>query len=200
MDGTAAEFLKDHPELLTQKGELRANYQRVADAAHAIRRQPVLTDIIDRCEKQVILVGEIAGVPFKGCVDLLDPETLDSYDTKNVKDFRRVWCDAEFSKMEWYFAYGYHYQAAIYRELIRQNFGRVGNQHLIAATKEVVPDVEFWIFSDEILNNAISIIEHCAPRYNDIKQGREKACGCGYCDHCKTTRVIKEPYIINEYK
>lgn len=199
LEGNGMDFIEDHPEMLTKQGELRANYKQIGESALAIRKQPVLTDIIDRCEKQVILTGEIAGVPFKGCIDLLDPVTLDSYDTKCVKDFRRTWSDADNQKLEWYFAYGYHYQALIYRELIYQNFGKAGAQHLIAATKEKVPDVEFWKFSTEILDDALSIINYAAPRYHDIKKGKEKPCGCGECDYCKANKIIHEPYTIKEF-
>lgn len=200
ISGNGMDFIHDHPEMLTQKGELRANYKQIGESALAIRKQPLLMSIIGYCDEQVILTGEIAGVPFKGCIDLFDPETLNSYDTKNVKDFHRLWCESEGQKLEWYFAYGYHYQAAIYRELIRQNYGKVGKQHLIAATKERVPDVEFLQFSDEILDNALSIIEHYAPRYNDIKKGKIGAVRCGQCGYCKAKKIIGSPAIIKEYR
>ena len=193
-------FMEEHPEMLTNNGHLRSNYQKIVECAAAVQRHPMLKDIIGRCQKQRILIGVIAGVPFKGCIDLYDPNTADSYDTKAVKDFKKVWSPENGARLDWYFAYGYHYQAAIYRELIWQNFRTVGDQHLIAATKESVPDVGFYRFNGEILDNAMEIIEAYAPRYAAIKRGEIKAERCGHCDWCKSTKEITRPVIIEEFK
>lgn len=200
LNDTGSAFVAQHPEMCTKKGTLYANFERIVASAEAISRQPVLMSVFDRCEEQVILTGEIAGVPFKGCIDLFDRETLNAYDTKCVRDFKPIWSEAERSRLSWYFAWGYQYQAAIYRELIRQNFGSVGKMHLIAATKEPVPDVGFYQFDDEILDGALSIIETYAPKYQAIKDGKVEPTRCECCDYCKSTRFIKEPVIIEEFK
>ena len=200
IDGEGGDFVEAHPEMLTRTGELRENYRRTIDAAIAIKEQPLLRRILSRCERQVILTGEIAGVPYKGCVDLLDPETGDTYDTKYVKDFRRVWSDVENTRLEWYFAYGYHYQAAIYRELVRQNLGKVGSQYIIAATKEKVPEIGFYQFTADIIDNALGIVEYMSPRYREMKDGKRDLPRCGVCDHCKKTKLITEPVLIDEFR
>ena len=72
--------------------------------------------------------------------------------------------------------------------------------HLIAATKEPVPDVGFYQFDDEILDGALSIIETYAPQYQAIKNGEVEPTRCECCDYCKSTRFIKDPVIIEEFK
>lgn len=200
IDGKGAEFLEEHPEILTRTGELRENYQRGVEAAKMINEQPLLQYYLGRCERQVIMTGTIAGVPFKGCIDLLDHVTGDTIDTKFVKGFHRIWSDTEDAKLEWYFAYGYQYQAAIYRELVRQNLGKVGKQYIIAATKEKVPEIAFYQFGGSILDDALGVIEYMAPQYQEMKDGKRDLPRCGVCDHCKKTKLITEPIMIDEYK
>jgi len=172
------------------KGELKSNFKKVIGSVEAFKRQEMLMDIVSRCEKQVIVTGEIAGVPFKGCVDFLDPETLEGFDTKCMRDFKKAWSEVYEAKIGWYFAYGYNYQSAIYRELIRQTYGRAGRQYIIAATKEDVPDVAALYFSDDIVDNALGVVEEYAPRYAKIKAGLIKPKPCGICDYCKSQKVL----------
>lgn len=200
LDGAGTDYIEAHPQMLTTRKELRENFKRVAEGAYRVMKQPVFAEIFNKCEKQVILTGEIAGVPFKGCIDLFDKEALDTFDTKCVKSFDKVWSPVDYMKLDWFLAYGYHYQAAIYRELIRQNFGANGMQHLIAATKEAHPDIGFWQFQDNILDDTMTIIEHYAPIYAEIKAGKREPHRCNECDFCKDTRSILAPELIEEYK
>lgn len=202
--GNVNKFIEEHPEMVsnrgTTKGELKSNYKNILVSAEAFLDQPVFTEIIARCEQQVIVTGEIAGIKFKGCVDFYDPKTGNGYDAKCVKDLKKLYSESDGFFVNWYFARGYHYQAAIYRELIRQTFKKVGRQHLIVATKESVPNVEYYQFTDEILDNAMEIIEQFAPHYNKIKKGIGYAEQCGKCDYCKSAKLIEEPVIIGEYE
>ena len=187
-------FLLQNPDMVSSrgatKGELKSNFKKVIGSVEAFKRQEMLMDIVSRCEKQVIVTGEIAGVPFKGCVDFLDPETLEGFDTKCMRDFKKAWSEVYEAKIGWYFAYGYNYQSAIYRELIRQTYGRAGRQYIIAATKEDVPDVAALYFSDDIVDNALGVVEEYAPRYAKIKAGLIKPKPCGICDYCKSQKVL----------
>jgi len=197
-------FLARNPDMVSSrgqtKGDIKSNYRRVDGSVERFAREPVFTDIYCRCEKQAVVIGEIAGVKFKGMIDLLDMETFDAYDIKCVKDFRRVWSDADGAYVKWFFAYGYHYQMAIYRELIRRTYGRAGRMALLAATKEEIPDVGGFVFAEEVLDNAMGIVKEFAPRYDALKRGEAGPSGCGHCDYCKQTKTIHEFETVVEYE
>lgn len=204
IDGTEDLFLLQNPDMTSSKGatkgELKSNFKRVQGAVDAFRVQPMFMDIIKKCQSQVIVSGVIAGIEFKGCVDFYDPETGESYDTKCMKDFKKIYSESEGRYLQWYFAYGYHYQAAIYQELIRQTFGKTGKPHIIAVTKEEIPDVMAFGFSGEIIGNALEIVEEFAPIYDQIKKGIEEPEPCGKCDYCKQNKVVSGFETVIEYE
>ena len=197
-------FIMQNPEIVSSrgatKGDIKSNFKKVEGSVLAFKRQPMFMDNLARCEKQVILTGEIAGVLFKGMVDFLDPITFNGYDTKCMKDFKKVWSNTDKMHVSWYFAYGYNYQAAIYAELIRQTFGKTGVQHILAVTKEEVPDVCAFYFSDEILENALEIIKEFAPHYDKVKKGIVEPERCEQCSYCKATKIISQFEMVGEFE
>ena len=197
-------FYMQHPEIVSSrgasKGNPKANYIKIVEAAEAFKRQPAMMEIIGRCEKQKIVTGEINGVPYKGCIDLYDPQTGDCWDTKCMRNFDSIYSPDEGRRLEWWEAYGYHQQAAIYRELCRQSFGRTGRYGLMAATKETVPDVAWLEFDRSILDCAFDMVYELSPMYHAMKCGMIDAEPCGACDYCKSVKVLSEPHLIAQYE
>lgn len=214
LNGEQAEelFLLQHPEMvctrdttrdgvkISSQGDIKSTFKKVVGAVKAFKRQPLFMDIINNCEKQVIVTCEIAGVKFKGCIDFLNMSTFDEYDTKAMKDFKKVYSEIEKAYVKWYFAYGYNYQRAIYKEGIIQTYGKYGSGNLLAVTKEETPDVDGLTFTDEIVNNALEIIKEFAPRYSAIKRGEIEPEPCGHCDYCKSNKIITEFEIVGEWE
>lgn len=203
LNGTESEFLAQNPDMISSqgptKGQLKSNYKRVVGAADAFKRQQLFMDCLKGCRQQVIATGIIGGVAFKGCIDYL-ADNLDSFDTKAMANFKKVWSDADSSYLNWYYSYGFHYQASLYNELIRQQNGKTGTPHILAATKEEIPDVAAIEFSRDRLNAALDIIKEFAPRYAAIKRGEIEPTACGKCDYCKSRKVIKGFEIVEEYE
>ena len=71
--GNSQLFIAQHPEMISSRGstagQLKSEFQRVVKAAEKFNSQEFFRDIIEKCEKQVILTGEICGVPLKCCLD-----------------------------------------------------------------------------------------------------------------------------------
>lgn len=203
--GKRAEFEAEYADQIISsrgetKGQPKSNYRAVIESANAFLRQPAFSEIVSTCEQQKILTGEIAGIPFKCKLDFFDPKTLSEWDSKCMKDFKHLFDEKEFHYAAWYFVRGYHYQAAISRELIRQNFGSAGQCGLIAATKEPIPDVSWTVFDDSVLDNALEIVETFAPKYAAIKRGEIEPERCEKCDYCKQTKLLEEPEQILVYE
>lgn len=190
-------FYMQHPEIISTRGESKgspkANYLRVVEAAQAIRRQPAMMEIIERCEKQKIVTGNINGVPYKGCIDLYDPVTGDCWDTKCMKDFKGEYSPEEGRRLEWWEVYGYHRQAAIYRKLCRQMGIKTGRFGLMAATKEPVPDAAWLVFGEQLLDCALDVVYELSPMYQAMKIGMVEPQECGGCNYCRTVKILLEP-------
>lgn len=190
-------FIAQNPDMISSKGstkgEVKSNFQKIQNSAEAFKNQALFSAIFARAERQKIFTGTIAGVKFKCCIDFFIPD-IGGYDTKAVKDFSKVYSEIDARYVQWYFAYGYHYQAAIYQELSKVP------QHILAVTKESIPDVAALKFSDEVLGNALEIIQEYAPRYDAIKRGLIAPEPCNKCDYCRSVKQLHEFESISEYE
>ena len=187
-------FIASHPELISSRGptagQIKSDYKKVIDAAERFSNQEFFNNIIKKCEKQVILTGIINGVKVKCCLDLFDKKTNSIYDIKCMKDFKKQWLENEKTYVPWYYAYDYVLQLAVYREIVRQNFGEPKEIGLIAATKENVTDLEALSFSPELLDLELEQFKTNIKRYDLLKKEALKPTNCGICDYCKSIKTI----------
>ena len=189
-----------NPEIISSqgksKGNVKANFQKVVEAAGAFMRQPHFTDIVSRSEQQVLVTGNINGVPYKALLDLYDRENNAIWDIKNMRNFESAYSPEEGRRLPWWMVYGYHYQAAIYSELVRQQFGTAPTFGLLAATKEPTPDVQWLLFDPAYLRNVLDVVYEMSPDFQAIKIGMTEALRCEKCDYCRQTKLLDEPEII----
>lgn len=190
-------FMAQHPEMVSTRGstagQLKSEFQRVVKAAEKFNSQKFFKDIIEKCEKQVILTGEICGVPVKCCLDLFDRETFSIYDIKCMKDFNEQWSKEEKRYIPWYYNWGYVLQLAVYREIVKQNFSKEPKEiALLAATKEEIPDIQAIKFDTELLDIELEDFRHDIRLYDEIKKGTIKPTPCNCCSYCKTIKEIHE--------
>ena len=188
-------FMAQHPEMISSRGatagQLKANYQKVLNAAEKFNSQKFFKDIIDRCEKQVILTGEINNVPVKCCLDLFDRKTNSIYDIKCMADFKEQWSKKDKAYIPWYYHWGYVLQLAVYREIVKQNFKTEPKEiALLAATKEEVPDIQAIKFSTELLDIELEDFKMDIKLYDGIKKGEFNPRACHTCDYCKKVKEI----------
>ena len=177
------------------KGCLKSNYAKVENAVNAIKNQPFLMDIINNSEKQVIMVGKIAGVPMKAMFDLINLETGDIFDLKCMSDFKTMYDENRGQYVDWWEGYNYHVQMYIYREIARQNGVPEGRTGLIAANKKETPDIKAIQFSDGWLELAKWITLKALERYKEVKAGDEPI-SCEHCEWCIKNKVVNEFEII----
>lgn len=195
--GDSQLFMAKHPEMISSRGttagQLKANYQKVVTSAEKFNSQKFFRGIIDKCEKQVILTGEICGVPVKCCLDLFDRKTNSIYDIKCMADFKEQWNKEEKAYIPWYYHWGYVLQLAVYREMVKQNFGKEPKEiGLLAATKEEIPDIQALSFDKELLDIELEDFKKDIKLYDEIKKGIIKPKACNECSYCKSIKEIKE--------
>lgn len=199
-------FQGQHPEIFKRDGTLKSEYIK-AQSIIAKMEDDGLFSLLMGGRKQYIVVGEIAGIPFKGkldsllsareCMDIIRfyPETRAVLreiprgaivDQKCMKDMKPVWSEEEHCKLPFVEAYGYDIQGAIYRALEGHQLPFI----LAVGTKEEEPDIGALYISDADLTSALYQVEDRAPRYQAIKEGRETAQRCGRCAYCRATREL----------
>ena len=193
-------FMAQHPELISSRGatagQIKSNYAKVISAAEKFNSQDFFVNIVEKCEKQVVLTAEFCDVKVKCAIDLFDKMTNSIYDIKCMKDFKEQWNKDEKAYMPWYYTYGYVLQLAVYREIVKQNFGEPLQVGLIAATKEDSPDVQALSFSYDLLDLEFEKFKSKIKRYDLIKKGFVEPIQCGCCDYCKSIKNIKEFEVI----
>ena len=171
------QFKANNPDMFNSKtGELKAPFKMINEVISAIENDELLMKYLSG-EKQVIMTGEISGVPFK--------IKMDSYfegkcivDQKIIKDLDLTWVEREGKNIKTDFidAYGYAIQGAIYQEIVRQNTG---------------VQLPFIL--------AIELVKELAPRYDAIKKGLVEPIGCGHCASCRKDKKCTEVVIYSNF-
>ena len=191
-----ADFTAKHPEMFTKQGTLKADFQSCDEVIKAIENaeneegEKIMLKYLDG-EKQVVMTGVIAGVPWKIKIDAYHPHKA-IVDQKVMKDLQPVWVSKNGMnvKVDFVEAYRYDIQGASYQEIVRQVTGDKLPFILAVTTKEECPDNLLLKIDNEYLGMALQEIEVKAPRYWDILQGRVEPKGCGHCPACRKKKKI----------
>ena len=201
---TLGQFLAEHPQIYTNRGELRADFRQAQEIIALIQSDPLLMAMMEG-EQQKIVTGEIYGVPFRGKLDVLVsadscreiaalyPEMAEELmladgaivDLKIMRDLEPVWVPGA-GRMSFVQAWRYDLQLAIYQQLLGQRLPC----YLVVATKEKTPDKALIHIPQYMLDAALKAAESAIKRTDYLKHHPEDAEPCGRCEWCKTTKVI----------
>lgn len=199
-------FQAQHPEIFKRDGSLKAEFVHAQDVIARMEADELYMLLMSG-KKQVILTGEIAGVPFKVKIDsLLDaetsrriaerfPETAEVMgmcdgalvDQKVMRDMANVWSEEERAKVSFAQFYGYDIQGAIYQAIEGHMLPFV----LAVGTKEDVPDIGALYIPDAELAAKLAEVEDRAPRYQAIKEGKIAPRRCRKCAYCRMTKKLR---------
>lgn len=131
-------------------------YNTALSAITAIRSHHIAAGIIEDCEKEVVLTGELFGLPMKGRADLVGDVLADVKTTRDAAAF-------PFGRMFVNLHYGF--RMAIYRELVRQTTGRELDVLMIAQETSGDFDTAVYRVPDIVLDNALGQVETIIRRY-----------------------------------
>ena len=198
-------FQAQHPEIFKRDGGLKAEYVHAQDVIARMEADELYMLLMSG-KKQVILTGEIAGVPFKVKIDsLLDagtsrriverfPEMAEVMgmcdgalvDQKVMRDMKGIWSEEEHTKVSFVQFYGYDIQGAIYQAIE----GHMLPFLLAVGTKEDAPDIDVKYIPDGELAAKLAEVEDRAPRYQAIKEGKIVPRRCEKCAYCRMTKKL----------
>ena len=194
-EGTIDNFVEEHPELFVTRGDRKGELKSEFIKAEEIYQRCISDELFSQFmsgEKQVIMVGEIAGVPFKIKMDSYHP-TKCITDLKIMQDIGKVFWVADGGVMEFITYWGIDTQMAIYREIVRQNTGDLLPTFICAADKGKVTNIEVIYIDGNRLDECLENVKHHAPIIQQIKDGINEPIRCESCDYCKATKKLAKP-------
>lgn len=204
-EGKLQEFISEHPEIMASsgknKGGLKEKFKKADEIIDVLRNDKAINSILTQCEKEFIFTGRIYGLPIKIKVDLLNRKQKYFADLKIMRSISDKSWSTEFRRyVNFILAWRYDWQMAIYCEIIRQNLGSYFTPHIIAASKEEVPDRKFIVFETEdenslkdFVTSTLAELEPYILRVKELKEEQAEPIRCEKCDYCKSTKVITEP-------
>ncbi|HEM6302128.1 TPA: PD-(D/E)XK nuclease-like domain-containing protein [Streptococcus suis] len=149
----------------------------------------------DRVEKEMIVTGTIAGVPFKGKIDSINHTRNYMVDLKTMKIiYGEEWCQELKRKVPGAIAniinYHYHVQGAVYQELLRQMTGRSYRPLIVAVSKENEPDKEILGLDEETLSEGLEYVSERVSHIWDVVTGKIGPSKCGKCNYCRSKKKL----------
>jgi len=195
-EGTLDIFKAQHPEILTQKGELKAEYKQANEIIGRIERDPYFMMVMSG-QKQVIMTADVFGVPWKIKMDSYHPGVA-IVDLKVMKAIRDSFWVADTGRVSFVEYWSYNIQAAIYQKAVQVNTGKQLPFLFAVASKEKVTDIEVVGIDQQAIDHTMSLIVTNINRINDLKQGRAEPKRCGLCDWCRQTKVLTGPVHYSE--
>ena len=181
--GEMDRFKGQNPEIFKRDGNLKSEYVQADDIIRRIEGDSMFKKYISR-QAQVIMTGEISGVPVKIKIDSFHPGRA-IVDLKIMRDFLPVWVEGR-GRLPFAEAWGYDIQGAMYRAVEGHDLPFI----LAAATKERVPDIALISIPSDVLDTAMEYVASKIQRFADIKRGLIVPERCEHCDYCKATKVL----------
>ena len=194
-ENTLDKFIKQNPEMFKKNGTLKADFQQAEEIIKRLLKDKLFMKYMNG-KKQVIMTGEICGVPVKIKTDVLHDDKI--VDLKIVRDFENIRDDEE-GWLPWYEYWKYDMQGAVYQEIVRQNVGKQLPFFLNAATKEKVTDLDIIHIPQKMMDFQLEKVKADIVRFDAMKKGIIEADRCEKCEYCKLTKKLTEPTEADEY-
>ena len=157
----------------------------------------------DNVQKEMIVYGEIEGVPVKGKLDSVNLSRGYFVDLKTMKSIYSEEWNAELRKrvpaaVNNILNFGYHGQLGLYRELLKQMTGQAFRPLIVAVSKENVPDKDILKIDEEWLEDGLGNLKADIVEVWDVIQGKQKPKSCGHCDYCRSQKKLNAVISLND--
>lgn len=186
-EGTLEEFKKRSPQIFKKDGSLKSDYLKVENIIERVQKD----ELFMRCmsgKKQVIMTGEIYGVPFKVKMDsYIEHEAI--VDLKLVAKLRDVSYKNGF-RQSFIEQWKYDLQLAVYQEIVRQNTGETLDCIIAGVDKQEYSDMDCILIPQEQLDFQLNQLQFILPHIMEVKNHNEEAHRCGLCDYCRASKKL----------
>lgn len=176
------------------KGQLKSSYKVADDMIKALSEDDFFNYVYMPGEKEVIVTGELFGHQWKGKIDSLCLDRGYFCDLKTVDDFHKGHWNPELrQKVNFVEDRGYHMQAAIYQELIRQTFDVDCQPYIFGVSKQPIPDKIAISFDGDgqfLMQSALEKISNEQDHFWRVLMGKEPPKACGKCEYCRQGKQL----------
>lgn len=190
-EGTLEQFIDEHPECFTRKGELKAEYKRAENMISRCEADPYFMQYLGG-EKQVIMTGQLFGAEWKIKMDSYIPGKA-IVDLKTSADIHKQWKVLDYGWVSFVEFWGYTIQLAVYQKIVEINTGKKLPCYIAVVTKENSPEIKIIYIDQMSLDHALNEVETNMQAVLAVKNGEAEPIRCGRCDYCKATEVLNSP-------
>lgn len=204
-EGTLPTFVAQHPEIISSRGktqgELKSEYKQASTMIERAEKDEVFMRYMAG-DKQVIMTGEIEGVPVKIKIDSADGRRIT--DLKTVRSITETFYAKDLAQRlnfcEWW---GYDLQAAVYREIYRQNTGDLLPFYICAISKDKTdniphPRIKVIEVPPMMMDEKLIEVKSKIASIQRIKDGDIEPLRCEICDYCADTEVLDGPISMDQ--
>ena len=177
----------------TTKGELKSEFKLALKMYERTLRDELFCKFMSG-QKQVIMTGEIEGLPFKIKMDSYIPDVaiVDLKTTKDASMKYRTYIPDSGNWETFYRGFAYDIQLAIYREIVRQNTGKTLRCYIAAIDKREHCMPQIIELTPKMLDAALESVKANIPTIKMLKSGEVKNyVRCEECDYCRDTYKCK---------
>lgn len=199
-EGTLPTFVAQNPEIISSRGatagQLKSEYKQAELMIQRAERDEVFMRYMEG-DKQVIMTGEIEGVPVKIKIDSCDGKRLT--DLKTIRSITETFYAKDLNQRlnfcEWW---GYDLQGAVYREIYRQNTGDLLPFYICAVSKDKTgtvchPRIKVIEVPPIKMDEKLTEVKSQISKIQDLKNGLYDPIRCEICDYCADTEVLDGP-------
>ena len=195
--GTLGKFMLQHPEMFTQKGELYSKYKQLNEIIAQTEKDDFFMKYI-KGKPQVIMTGEIGGVPVKIKIDSYHKNKC-IVDLKAIKDLKPIWNDELKTKENFIDYYDYVLQGALYQEIVRQNTGKQLPFIIAVLTKEKFSERALLQIPQQLLDEKLVFLENYLPHIKNLKEDKIDPTECEKCDYYKSKAKVNKVMNYTDY-
>lgn len=197
-EGTLPTFSAQHPEIYSSKGksagELKVDFKQASVMIDRAKKDTTFMKYMDG-DKQVIMKGEIEGVPFKIKIDSTDGKRIT--DLKTVKSISETFYVRDSGeRVSFAEFWKYDLQGAAYREIYRQNTGDTLPFFICAVSKDKTdnvphPRIAVIEIPPMLMDDRLVELKQNINHMQDLKTGVIEPIACGLCDWCADNLPIE---------
>ncbi|MDE5938479.1 MAG: PD-(D/E)XK nuclease-like domain-containing protein [Lachnospiraceae bacterium] len=199
-EGTLPTFVAQNPSVISTRGatvgQLKSEYKQADLMIQRAERDEVFMRYMEG-DKQIIMTGEIEGVPVKIKIDSCDGKRLT--DLKTIRSITETFYAKDLNQRlnfcEWW---GYDLQGAVYREVYRQNTGDLLPFYICAISKDKTgtvchPRIKVIEVPPIKMDEKLIEVKSQINKIQDLKNGLYDPIRCEICDYCADTEVLDGP-------
>lgn len=186
-------FIEENREAMFSKRKpyaLLKDFQIADQMIERLEKEPAFMNLYQG-EKEVIVTGELYGVEWKGKIDCLNVDEGYFVDIKTTKDIHdRKWNTNYNERATFIENYGYLLQMGVYKELLKQQYGKEFVPIIAAVSKQTPSEARLITLDEDKMHFEMVLLEENIDRVQKVKMGQEEPEHCGKCEYCREYQSI----------